>query len=52
MKISVQPLPAFKIPSSPVADSRVRQLVVQTQITRPPFAFVSLIFFASDSSTI
>ena len=33
-----QPLPAFKIPSSPVADSMVLQLVVPTQITRPPAA--------------
>ena len=35
-----------RIPSSPVADSRVRQLVVPTEITLPPCFFVSLISFA------
>ena len=40
------PLPDFRIPSSPVADSSVLQLVVPTAITRLPAFFVSLINFA------
>ena len=51
MNISVHPVPAFSTPSSVDADSTVRQLVVPTQITRPPAAFVSLTLAASDSST-
>ena len=43
---------AFTTPSSDDADSMVRQLVVPTQITRPPSRLVLLIFSASDSSTM
>ena len=42
----------YLCPSSVEADSTVLQLVVPTQITRPPAALVSFTFFASDSSTI
>ena len=44
--------PWFKRPFSSAADSIVRQLVVPTQITRPPLSLAWLIFSAASSFII
>ena len=46
MKMSVHLDLASKVPSSFTSDSSVRQEVVPTQMTRPPFCFVSFSMFA------
>ena len=50
--MSVHPLLAWSVPSSSATDSNVLVLVVPTEITLPPFFFVSLMSFASSSSIL
>ena len=49
MKMLVQPADSFNVPSSAAKLSTVRQEVVPTQITRPPFRLVSLMIRAVSS---
>jgi hypothetical protein len=52
MKISVHPLHSFSMPFSSDAASKVRVLVVPTDIILPPFFFALLILSAASCDTM